>query len=212
MWSPTRPTSSSAKTAERAKYAGDRLTLVALRVPWSSLALLVQPGVHARERVRRSDRLLALVAAEPGLPVGEIARRLSVRDGTVYYHIARLQLAGRVRTVVKGRRRLVFPAGAAWEEMRTEAAALLRGRTVRHIALAILRQPGLSMRQLIPLVSDSPRAVYYHTKRLRAAGLIESATRTRYRNLEPTPLLRDLLPDLEREADDDLSDEIAGGT
>jgi len=139
------------------------------------------------------QRLLSLVHSQPGIPVGELARRLDVRTGTLHYHLHRLELDGSILTCREGRRRLVFPASDALEGAHVRALGLLRGRTTQSVAEAILKNPGVSLLGVMKLVDETPRTVYYHVKRLREAGLISSASSTRYRDLRAAPLLEPAL-------------------
>lgn len=134
--------------------------------------------------VRR--QVLDVVARHPGLPVGELQAMVGVGWGTLHHHLKKLEEAGLVRTVSVGRRRIVHLAGAGAHE----GFALLRGRTARTVARAIVQNPGIGIADLARLSGGSPRAVYYHVKRLAEAGLVTSGGNTRYAHLsaaEPLP-------------------------
>lgn len=141
--------------------------------------------------------MLALVASHPGLTVGEIARRLSIRNGTLFYHLQRAEADGHVTTRTDGRRRLVFPAGASLEDAKVRALNLLRGETALEVARAVADAPGISLFKLFAELDTAPRTVYYHVKRLRDAGIIVSAGRRRYHELRPSAILLEVLKTLE---------------
>lgn len=152
------------------------------------LALAPTRGTYAEDGARR---ILQLVHEHPGLPVGEIQKRLQLSSGTVYYHLERLEAAGEIETRTAGRRRLVFPATTTPRD--AQAQGILRGATSRHIAQHILQNPGVSTADLLAHTGETPRALYYHLKQLREARLITSTSPTRYRDLRPTEKLRAML-------------------
>lgn len=124
--------------------------------------------------------------------------RLEIGSGTAQYHIRRLEDAGRVHTIVIGRRRLVFPGPLkSLLDEHAHAHALLRGSSAHAIARAVIENPACSVLHLIALTGESPRSVYYHLKRLRDAGLIGSGSQRRYLQVVPTPLLLQLAAQLD---------------
>lgn len=135
--------------------------------------------VHVATR----ERILALARASPGLPATEIMKRLGLVGSTIHYHLERMEAAGLVRTMRAGRRRLVYAADETPAAPDAQALSLLRGRTACRIARAILDNPGGSIVDLVETLDESPRAVYYHLKQLREAGLIRSDAERRYRGL-----------------------------
>lgn len=136
-----------------------------------------------------AERFHALVCDSPGLPVGAIVRRLGLGAGTVQYHLHRLNEKGVIRTVAVGRRTLVFPRGAFGQDLEARGLSLLYGRTCRAIAEAIVRRRGASVTEICAETGKSHRVVYYHVKLLMEAGLVVSASPTRFRNLTPAPRL-----------------------
>lgn len=159
---------------------------------------------NARPRRETQARVLASIRKFSGSPVGRFIEDSELAAGTVHYHLERLEKRGIIRTVVVGRRRLVFLASDVALQMDPEALAILRGRTARAIAHSILAQEDISISALVASVAGSPRAVYYHVKRLRELGLLAADAPRRYRGLSPTPKLRLLFAQIEStEATDD---------
>lgn len=149
-----------------------------------------------REAVRLLEapmrrRIYDLAVATPGLTVGELLLALDVGWGTLHHHVSKLEQSGLLHTVQQGRRRLVFPGGAPVDG--GKARAVLGGAASRRVAKAVARDPGLPMADLLKRVEDSPRAVYYHVKRLIEAGLLVSESPTRYTRLFPAPALAETL-------------------
>lgn len=170
-----------------------------------SPVLLVSPQgpSHSQQQTAPPDahsslRILRIVEAAPGLPIGEIIQRAGLGAGTVYYHLHRLEERGLIKTAAAGRRRLVFPAVMSESRDRDSVAlSILRGRTCYAVAAAILDGRSVSILDVILQLRQSPRVIYYHVKRLREAGLVKSSSSTRYRNLSPSHDLPRLLTQVE---------------
>lgn len=149
------------------------------------------PPLHALHRLRgglsweregsdeRGARLtpgqravLALIESTPGIPLRNLADALAVRERSVAYHIGRLEAIGRVHSVRAGRRRLVFPSAAGFDDADVAALDALRHPHASALAAAIVATPHTSARQLRSRVAFSRRAFYHHLKRMRATGLV----------------------------------------
>lgn len=146
------------------------------------------------------QQILAIVKAQPGIPIGELMSRLGIGWGTVYHHISKLTRAGLIRTHASGRRRLVFPSPFAVEPQDAPAYAIVHGATAQRVARAIVEKPGRSITDLCAELNESARVVYYHVKRLLDAGLVTSSSKTRHNDLRGTQRLEDLLTQLARAA------------
>lgn len=144
------------------------------------------------------ERLLREVRDHPGLSLSELMTRLGIGWGTLHHHATALEAQRLVRIETAGRRRLVFPAGQS-PMVAAEARGLVYGGPARRIALALRDRPGQSILELCERTGNSPRAVYYHVKRLLEGGLLRSSSSTRHSDLEPTPLLLELVVDAPRE-------------
>lgn len=140
------------------------------------------------------QQILKLVEENPGIPLSELMERTQSGWGTLYHHLAKLSQAGLVQTRLAGRRRLVYATtGGTTATQDAEARSILCGQTARRIAISIRNRPNRSVLDLSEELGDSPRAVYYHVRRLLNAGLISSASATRHFDLSPTPLLEQIL-------------------
>ena len=162
--------------------------------------LTMEPSLTATEERHGTARLLDapvrrqildLVARQPGLPVGELQALLGVGWGTLHHHLRKLEDADLIHTSLVGRRRLVHLG----RDDPHAGLAILRGRTARRIAETIASHPAISITDVARLTGGSPRAVYYHVKRLVEAGLVATEGQTRYARLAPTPLLPPMLRD-----------------
>lgn len=137
-------------------------------------------------------RILDLVRGSPGVSAQEVGARLGLSWATVTYHRRRLERDGLLRTAQEGRRRVLHTGDPGPSRSLAALQAMLRGETMRRVALAIQREPGLGEADLARAVGLPPRALAYQVDRLLAAGLVEPPTPQRRDALAPTPLL-DLL-------------------
>jgi DNA-binding transcriptional ArsR family regulator len=137
--------------------------------------------------------ILAAVRASPGLTMSSLKRRTGYSWGLLYHHVHLLERSGHVTTQLVGRRRVLYPAEAPLADPKLAARILLEGETLRIVARAIVDHPGASMAEVVRASSASPRAAYYHVRRLLDAGLIVSESRVRYMRLRATRLLEELL-------------------
>lgn len=162
-------------------------------------------GDHNLPRIRLETRTRLLVAINdsPGQTLGALRELVKIGWGTLYYHIGKLEAEGDVRTVVAGRRILVFP-GASSPIASTEKFGLLRGATARLIAQQILARPHCSIQMLVDSTRKTPRVVYYHVKRLKEAGLITSVTPNQHFGLMAAASLEPLLARIESSDRDDF--------
>jgi len=151
-----------------------------------------------RERLLQSpqrQRILDHVEADPGLTLGDLKARVGVGWGTLYHHVERMSEAALLRSVVVGRRHVVFPAASPRDDVEAAMCGILRGKTALRLAVALTARPRQSILDLSTSLGLSPRAVYYHVKRMVDAGLLTSSSPTRHFNLIPHPRLQVMLED-----------------
>ena len=168
------------------------------RFPWASLlghawlAIAHQGDLEPLATTPKREEILRLVREKPGISMSALTDAAQVHWGTIQFHVLRLEHQGLVRTLRVGRRRLVFP-----EEVLTgglgEEDAMLQEETCRRVASTILLHPGRGVGDLVDLTDLTPRTVYYHVKRLRDAGLVQTSQPGLYRGLTPAPRLYALL-------------------
>lgn len=157
-----------------------------------TLFQLLTWGLVGAERSLRSPvrrKMLDIIMAERGITVRDLARRAGTTWPNAKYHVVRLENAGLVRSIVLGRRRLVFSADDMTGADVAEARMLLAQPSARRIAAFLVDHPGVGLAELLAGTGLSQRAVYYHLKKFLDAGLVEHSNEARYRGLRPTPLL-----------------------
>lgn len=145
----------------------------------------------ARAELRR--RILHRVEQEPGTSPSELVRRLGIGWSSLYRHVRTLREQGLVRTVASGRHTFLYPRDAQGDEKHAAQRAVILAGRARLVAAEAAARPGQDVAQLAAALGISPRVVYHHVKRLVAVGLLESSAPRRYRDLAPSPRLRDLL-------------------
>ncbi len=126
-------------------------------------------------RLRRSDvldhatrdRLLAAVAAEPGLPLAALGRRAGASGTTVAYHLHLLERHGLVASRREGPFR-VFYAPEAVRDAPTDVLTSAERRVLDLLA----RDGPLTQRALAERLDVTKQAVNYHVKRLARRGLL----------------------------------------
>lgn len=172
--------------------------------PGRSLAIFaVLSAFHVprkRELVEDSPQramVLEMIQQEPGIPLGELLKRLPLGWGTLYHHVRKLSQAGTIQICAAGRRRLLYPADYHVQTGAAMGGGLLRGKTARRVAEVVVARPGCNAIEISEEMGESHRVVYYHVKRLLSAGLIAATDVDGSRRLTPEPLLLRLL-DAER--------------
>lgn len=148
-------------------------------------------GPYTKRRKRVStvpNRLLACIAAQPGLQLSEAARLLVIGHGTLRWHVGRLEKQRRLRVSRgQGRTVLLYPAGTPQEDALTDS--ILARSTPRRIAAFIHAHPGVSSRELGDALELEASLTYYHLRRLISAGLLLADHAPSLSSLRPTERL-----------------------
>lgn len=139
----------------------------------------VKDGRATRARIR------ALVAAEPGIHVSELAQRLGISWHTVGYHLGVLARGGLLILEKRGRERRVFLVGIPPRHRQWLAA--LRTEEAAEVLRILLRAPRLSVPVLSRRMGFSEKIVRRQMERLSDAGLVERRGELRP-VYEPSPL------------------------
>lgn len=118
------------------------------------------------------QRLLAIVRAEPGLCLQELADRIGLTRTAAIYHVRNLSKRGYLSCVRQGRRVMHFVPDATRPPERT-MLGLLRLTTVRTVLDELHRDPGVSWRTLARKLDMAPHTIRWHVSRLRREGVLE---------------------------------------
>jgi predicted transcriptional regulator len=151
------------------------------------------------------ERVLALVAAQPGLHLRELPRRLGLSLRSVRYHLENLEEHDLVTPHRSGRFARWFAAGAFSTEDRTLISAL-RVRGQRTILSELLEKGPTRFAALERATGLSSATLVQYLHRLSSEALIEVAEDRRYRLRDPgaiemrLSLYRERFPELLAEA------------
>lgn len=135
----------------------------------------------------QQELILRLARGHPGISLSELAEQLSFGWGSLYYHIRKLRADRRLQVRSDGKRRRVYATDARTALPRQRLFYM--SETARTIALAIIRSPGCSMRDLQASLDLTPRVIYYHVDKFVQQKLVTSDSATRYRGLRPSDRL-----------------------
>lgn len=186
------PANPAILTASDAMAAGVALVLGTLAAPivafflWrlcTAAALFTRlNGKKALQNPIRAG-ILAVAEAEPGVPVSELATKLSITVSTVLHHIRLLERTGHVDSRRSGRTRHVFPAGKGVQEKR--AAMVLHHEKGRRILEFVCANPGTMQREIASGLGIGQSLAYWHLVRLEDAGLVRTQRVGRARLYRP---------------------------
>jgi predicted transcriptional regulator len=158
------------------------------------------------------ERVLALVAAQPGLHLRELPRRLGLSLRSVRYHLESLEEHDLVSPHRSGRFARWFAAGAFSTEDQTLISAL-RVRGQRTILSELLRQGPMRFVALERATGLSSATLVQYLHRLSSDGLIEATEDRRYQLRDSAAidmrlsLYRERFPDLLADAARQIFDE-----
>lgn len=165
------------------------------------------------EAVRTSrERILALVASQPGIHLRELPRRLGVSLRSVRYHLESMAADDFVTSHRSGRFERWFVAGTFSAEDRSLISAL-RVSGQRTILTHLLRNGSMRFVSLQRASGLSPATLTRNLDRLTAERLVELDGRRGYRLRDPSAiemrlaLYRERFPDLLADAAREIFDE-----
>lgn len=139
------------------------------RLPWIvRMATRTADGGSLGHPLRA--RIAALVAAEPGIHLMEIQRRIGKGNGTTRHHVRVLVRAGALVPRRAGRYVCYYPPEVQDPRLQI-LGGLLRSEVARRLLQEVSARPGLAVAQLARRVGADPTTVRYHLRRFHEAGL-----------------------------------------
>lgn len=172
----------------------------------------MQRGGPLAESVLSSrERILALVAEQPGLHLRELPRRLGLSLRAVRYHLETMAKEDSVISHRSGRFERWFAAGTFSPEDRALISALRVSRQ-RTILACLLREGSMRFAALQKATTSPSATLVRDLQRLSAAGLVEVGSDRGYRLREPRAtetrlaLYRQRFPDLLADAAEEIFD------
>ncbi len=127
------------------------------------LSLLLHP-------VRR--RIYSMVCERPGAYFFKLANNLNLPQGTLNWHIKRLEEDGLIGSFKFGGRRIYYPIGMRSEEVE-KALYALQVENTRKVFLYVLNNPGCFQLQISRDTGLHHDTVRYHLDRLKEVELVE---------------------------------------
>jgi predicted transcriptional regulator len=108
------------------------------------------------------------IIANPGEHYSSIRDALDLNNGTLAYHLQRLQSESLVKSAFDGTHRRFYPAGMKVPEPMQDGLTEVQ----RIIVSRIIGRPGISQRELGSLMGLSPSTINFHMDRLVARGVM----------------------------------------
>jgi predicted transcriptional regulator len=118
----------------------------------------------------RRAALLDAIRTTPGIGTAELGRTLDLSPGTLGYHLRTLEKAGLVKSLLAGRDRLWFEAGA---KAPAPGELSLLDPSRRAIHETVTREPGLSQTDLARRLDMALPTVHHHVKALAETGAVD---------------------------------------
>lgn len=128
------------------------------------------------------------VAAEPGIHLHALCRRLEKARGVVDHHVAKLVEGGRLLRHEAGGYACLFPRRTDRRVM--AAAPALRSPSARRLLDSVCREPGMAPSLLAHRLGLNRATVHHHLRRLEEAGLVSTRPSGRGSRVEPTAFAR----------------------
>ncbi len=152
------------------------------------LVLLAAPLYVRRRRGEEDDpetrgMVRGYILVHPGDSYTEIKRNLRLNNGSLAWHLKKLEGDGLVKSRQEGKRRRYYPADASYprEEDRLHAVQ-------RRLLLAVAEDPGIPVRILAQQTGVSSQLALYHLRKMARAGRVSLERRTVQLQVYPGPL------------------------
>ena len=115
--------------------------------------------------------LLDLVAADPGIHLGEILRRTGYGPSAVRHHLEALTRAGLLSAHQAGAYRCYYPGTRKPASVARDGA--LKAELARRLEALTQERPGIALAEAARALGVRYRAVSYHAGRLATSGVVE---------------------------------------
>lgn len=139
---------------------------------WAPLYARV-PRDHILDHKGR-DQVYERVRSEPGISTNKLAEGFPFGWSTLTYHLRVLERNGAIVSLRDGRHRRFFDRQSGkFSNGRKYIVAALKNEATLAIARKILASPGITQKELSECFDLAPSSVYWHSRRLTNAGLLE---------------------------------------
>ncbi|MFQ6126090.1 MAG: winged helix-turn-helix transcriptional regulator [Candidatus Heimdallarchaeota archaeon] len=127
------------------------------------LSLLLNP-------IRR--RIYEVVCESPGIHCYRIASELATSQGTLDWHLRKLEKEGLINSTKFGGKRIYYPRKLSSVES-ARALAALRSKTAQAIFRLVINTPGMNQQEIANMVGVHHDTVRYHLTQFEKVGLVE---------------------------------------
>lgn len=118
-------------------------------------------------------RIYELIRDSPGVHLRELERRLDLVMGSLQYHLQYLEKNNLISQFKDEEYVRYFVKERELSRSEREIFYFLRRKGCRHILMNLLREPGMSNKELAAAVDLSPSTVSWNLNKLVKAGIIE---------------------------------------
>lgn len=119
-------------------------------------------------------KMYNFIKENPGIYFRELIAQLKINKGTAEYHLKILELAGLITSLQNKGYKRYFLNDSTFSKSDQAVLSALREDMPGKILVTLLRNPGLSHREIANAIGISRPAVIWHMKTLAKYGIIES--------------------------------------
>lgn len=119
----------------------------------------------------KREEIYNLIREEPGIHAHEISSRAQIGWGTTVYHLRMLETNNLVTAQYSGRYKRFFANTGGFAATKDMYAAL-KNPTTAKIAQEILRNPGITQKEISKAIGITPSLVAWHIGKLEEASLV----------------------------------------
>lgn len=128
-------------------------------------------------------RVIHFIRDHPGCHLRRIRNELGISMGTVQYHLARLEKAGRIASNRHGLFRYYFPIGV-FQDNEKNLLEILSQETARDILIFIIEQKNPTQTDIVARIGVSAASVSWHLNRLTELGVITEVKEGKYKRYQ----------------------------
>lgn len=155
-------------------------------------------AVHERGEQMR-DRIMSLIAHEPGVHMARAARILGIRPSTLDFHVRKLARAEQIQLAQDGKTVHMFPPDAPEDELQWRS--LLADPEAKAIAAVLARRGQCGIQDVSRILGQSRKVVRKHMLRMSDVGLLHRGE-GHHGKFSPGDSLMEAIRDDPREAHD----------
>jgi predicted transcriptional regulator len=130
-----------------------------------------------------AKRVIHFIRDHPGCHLRRIRNELGISMGTVQYHLARLEKAGRIASNRHGLFRYYFPIGV-FQDNEKNLLEILSQETARDILIFIIEQKNPTQTDIVGRIGVSAASVSWHLSRLTELRVITEVKEGKYKRYQ----------------------------